>query len=91
MIIDRDEFLKDVSKQHQEEVREVIIDAKRIRSDLKSASAMSDKGMRLFMGTIPGHFYHALGRRYGYECWDDPKFIRTFFNVYNKFKITNRY
>jgi hypothetical protein len=90
-MIEREEYLKNLYKSHKKEIDTVILDAQSIKNDLKRASAMSDGKLRMFLGTIPGIIYHKLGQKYGYEVWDDEKFILSFFRVFNKFKITNRY
>lgn len=73
----------------EHEVKKVLIqkeleeDAKALLFSNKIGStgrtAQNAEGIGQFKGDVPAQSFHYWGKRLGYQCWKDPKFVNEFF------------
>ena len=70
---------------------------KRVKAEVQSKQAAkhtserhrSIEGLGQKVGSIPGDAYHFWGHKLGYQCWDDPQFLKEFWRDNPQCKVNS--
>lgn len=88
--MDKDQIMNEIYKHNKAEIDRSINDTHEMSKDLYQPSGMTREGNMKFLGRIPMVIYAKMEQIYGRDCWNDDKFIDSFFRAYSRFKISAR-
>ena len=78
-------------KVNEEEAKAVMQEAQVRREQKKRATGASDGLTNRSLAAIPPSIYWGIARKHGRQIWNDPKFVKQFWETYKVFRACETY